>query len=118
MGEVRATLGIWAADGSHVENVDMHVDTGASYSQLPDKTLRDLGWIPTFADVPADLADGTQSTVALGEVRIRYSGQDITRLFLFGEEGCPKLLGSDTLQGLRLGVDPVNHRLMDLRIYR
>ena len=56
--------------------------------------------------------------MALGEVRIRYNGQDITRLFLFGEDGCPKLLGSDTLQGLRLGVDPVNHRLMDLRIYR
>lgn len=118
MSEVRATLGIWAANGSDLQHMDMRVDTGASYSQLPDKTLRDLGWIPTFTDVPADLADGTQSTVALGEVRIRYNGQDITRLFLFGEEGCPKLLGSDTLQGLRLGVDPVNHRLMDLRIHR
>lgn len=118
MGKVRATLGIWSADGSHVENVDMQVDTGASYSQLPDKTLRDLGWLPAFTDVPADLADGTQSTVALGEVRIRYNEQDITRLFLFGEASCPKLLGSDTLRGLRLGVDPVNHRPMDLRIYR
>ena len=92
MGEVRATLGIWAADSSRVENVDLQVATGASYSQLPDKTLRDLGWIPTFTAVPADLADGTQSTVALGEARI--------------------------LQGLRPGADPVNHRLTDLKIYR
>ncbi|MDE2785067.1 MAG: hypothetical protein OXL37_00235 [Chloroflexota bacterium] len=118
MGEVMATLGIWAADGSRVENVDMQVDTGASFSQLPDETLRDLGWIPTSTDVPADLADGTHSTVALGEVRIRYNGQDITRLFLFGEDGCPKLLGSDTLQGLRLGVDPVNHRLINVISHR
>lgn len=118
MCEVSATLGIWDADGSHLESVDMLVDTGASYSQLPGGMLRGLGWVPTFPGVPADLADGTQTTVALGEVRIRYNGQDITRLFLFGEDNCPKLLGSDTLQGLRLGVDPVNHRLVDVMIHR
>ncbi len=118
MGEVIATLGIWAADGSHLESIDLRVDTGASFSQLPGKMLRDLCWIPTVPDVPADLADGTPTMVELGEVRIRYSGQDLTRLFVFGEDNSPKLLGSDTLQGLRLGVDPVNHRLINVTSYR
>lgn len=118
MGEVRTMLGIWAADGSELQHIDMRVDTGASYSQLPGKLLRDLGWVPTFPRLLADLADGTQTTVELGEVRIHYNGADLTRLFVFGEDNCPKLLGSDTLQGLRLGVDPVNHRLINVAVYR
>lgn len=118
MGEVFATLGIWAADGSRIENVNMRVDTGASFSQLPGKTLRDLGWSPTLPRLLADLADGTQTTVELGEVRVRYAEESLTRLFVFGEEDCPKLLGSDTLQGLRMGVDPVNHRLINVVAYR
>ena len=118
MGEVIARLGIWAADGSDLHHIDMRVDTGASYSQLPGKLLRDLGWGPTLPRFRADLADGTQTTVELGEVRIHYNGDDLTRLFVFGEDNCPKLLGSDTLQGLRLGVDPVNHRLVNVITYR
>ena len=118
MGDVEATLGIWAADGSHVQHIEMRVDTGASYSQLPSKTLRDLGWIPTLPPIRADLADGTQTTVELGEVRIRYNEEDLTRLFIFGESDCPKLLGSDTLQGLRMAVDPVNHRLISVIPFR
>ncbi len=118
MGEVVASLGIWAADGSRIENIDMRVDTGASYSQLPTDTLRDLGWVPNLAPRPADLADGTQTLVELGEVKIRYNDEDLVRVFVFGEEKCPKLLGSDTLQGLGMGVDPVNHRLMNVVSHR
>ncbi len=33
MGEVIATLGIWDADGSRIENVDMRVDIGTDESQ-------------------------------------------------------------------------------------
>ena len=118
MGEVIATLGIWAADGSHVRDIEMRVDTGASYSQLPGDLLRDMGWVPTLPGRPAGLADGTQTTVDLGEVRIRYGDTNLTRLFVFGEGNCPKLMGSDTLQGLGMGVDPVNHRLIDVIAYR
>ena len=118
MGEVVATLGIWAADGSDLQHVRMKVDTGASFSQLPGETLRALGWVPNLGPRPAGLADGTQTTVELGEVRIRYDDEDLTRIFVFGEERCPKLLGSDTLQGLGMGVDPVHHRLINVMQYR
>ena len=118
MGQVIAALGIWAADGSDVQPIDMRVDTGASYSQLPGETLRQLGWVANLAPRPADLADGTQTMVELGEVKIRYNDEDLVRVFVFGEEGCPKLLGSDTLQGLGLGVDPVNHRLINVISHR
>lgn len=113
-----ATLGIWAADGSHVENVDMQVDTGASYSQLPGDTLRNLGWVPNLPPRPAGLADGTVTMVEMGQVRIQYDDVDLVRVFVFGEGNCPKLLGSDTLQGLGVGVDPINHRLINVISYR
>ena len=112
MGEVRAQIGIWASDGAYVRPLRMIVDTGAAYSQLPAATLEEMGWAPTQPPRPARLADGTATTVELGEVKIRYNGEDLTRLFIFGEEGCSPLLGSDTLQGMGMGVDPVNHRLV------
>ena len=118
MGEVVATLGIWAADGSNLQHIEMQVDAGTSYSQLPGDTLRDLGWVPNLPPRPAALADGTRTTVDMGEVKIRYNDVDLVRLFVFGEGDCPKLLGSDTLQGLGMGVDPVNHRLINVVAYR
>ena len=118
MGEVVAKLGIWAADGSDLQHIDMRVDTGASYSQLPGDTLRDLGWTPNLPPRPADLADGTVTMVEMGEVRIRYDDVNLVRVFVFGEGNCPKLLGSDTLQGLGMGVDPVNHRLINVISHR
>lgn len=118
MGEVYVTLGVWTADGSYLRNLRMRADTGASYSQLPAGLLRELGWMPTQAPRRAGLADGTATTVELGEVKIRYNEEDLTRLFVFGEESCPRLLGSDTLQGLGMGVDPVHHRLMPAMAYR
>ena len=118
MGEVKAMLGIWTADGSDLRHIEMQVDTGASYSQLPGDTLRDLGWVPNLPPRPAGLADGTLTMVEMGEVKIRYEDIDLVRLFVFGEGQCPKLLGSDTLQGLGMGVDPVNHRLINVTSYR
>ena len=118
MGEVIATLGIWAADGSDLQHIEMRVDTGASYSQLPGGTLRDLGWVPNLPPRAAGLADGTLTTVEMGEVQIRYDDVDLVRVFVFGEERCPKLLGSDALQGLGMGVDPVNHQLINVVAYR
>ena len=56
--------------------------------------------------------------VEMGEVKIQYNDYVLSRIFIFGENGCAKLLGSDTLQGLGMGVDPVNHRLISVVAYR
>ena len=52
MGEVNATVGIWASDGAYLRNLRLKVDTGAAYSQLPAATLHDLGWAPTQPPPP------------------------------------------------------------------
>ncbi len=118
MGDIFAKLGIWSADGSNLRDVDMRVDTGASYSQLPGDMFVELGWTPSLPPRYADLADGTQTMVELGEVKIQYNEDALSRIFIFSESGCPELLGSDTLQGLGMGVDPVNHRLINVVAHR
>ena len=115
MGEVRAIPGVWSADGSTRHDVGMPVDTGASYSQLPGDILADLGWAP---NLPPRYADGARTTVESGEVKIRYNDYALSRIFTFSKSGCPKLSGSDTLQGLGMGVDSVNHRLTSVVAYR
>ena len=118
MGDVYATLGIWAANGSHLENTELLVDTGSSFSQLPRKVLRELGWTPTIAPQRTPLADGSATMLDLGEVKIRYDGKALMRRFVFGEDDCLPLLGSDTLPGFGLGVDPVHHRLINVVAHR
>ena len=112
MGDVYDTFAILASDGSYLRNLRMKADTGAAYSQLPAILLRDLGWEPTEPPCQFVLADGSKGTVAMGEVRIRYNERVLTRLFMFGEDECLPLIGSDTLQGFGLAVDPVNYTLI------
>ena len=112
MGQVVATLGIWAADGSTTLGVPMTVDTGATYCQIPGNILRALGWEPTEGESPYILADGSERTAGIGRVRIRFGETDSDEYFLFGEGSGIYLMGVEALQNLSLGVDPVNHRLI------
>ncbi len=112
MGEVRTTLGIWAADGSALLNVPMIADTGATYCQVPASILRALGWEPTEGERPFTLADGSESSAGMGRVKVRFGDTDSEEYFLFGRASGIYLLGVETLQNLSLGVDPVNHRLI------
>ena len=43
---------------------------------------------------------------------MRVDGRAVIRIVVFGDEGTEPLLGADTLEGLRLGVDPVGLRLI------
>ena len=118
MGDVYATLGVWAADGSYLRNLRMKADTGAAYSQLPAVLLHEMGWEPTQAPRHSVLADGSETAVELGEVRIQYNDENLTRLFVFGDDDCLPLLGSDTMQGFGLGVDTVQHTMIDVVAHR
>ena len=44
------------------------------------------------------------------------NGRTVTTPVLFGSDGVEPLLGAYTLEGLQLAVDPVNARLIPLRL--
>ena len=116
MGEVNVALGVWSANDSAILHLQVKVDTGSTYCQLPENVLRTLGWEPDVEPRRYLLADGSRGSARIGMVKIRLGDVDSMEWFVFGESNLIHLLGVETLQRLSLGVDPVNHRLMHISL--
>ncbi len=100
--------------GDRFERVEGLVDTGATYSSLPASTLRRLGIEPTET-VEFELADGRVIERLLGDARARVEGKEVITIVIFGDETDSPLLGSYTLEGVRLAVDSYGKRLIPVR---
>ena len=111
MGTFRVTIEVGDPAGASYREVSMLVDSGASYSQVPDSILRALGVAPhtrrTF-----QLADGRQVERDVGQTWIRHNGLEQMTLVVFGTEDSEAVLGAVTLEELGLAVDPLNGRLI------
>ena len=110
MGIFRYHIEIAASPAGPFEEVEALVDTGASYTLLPRPLLQQLGVEPTERQ-PFTLADGRGVEYDLGEVRVRIDGRSRFTVCIFGEAGAEPLLGSYTLEGFGLTVDPLNESL-------
>ena len=106
----RHPIEVMAADGGRSVTVDALVDTGSTYTCLPASLLRGLGIIPTER-IRTELADGRIVADDVSEARVRVAGIEVTTIVVFAGEGAPALLGSYTLAGALLAVDPVGQRL-------
>ncbi len=88
------------------------VDTGAELSWFPRDVLQALGIEPVkiwhFRQ-----ADGTVLSRWTGGVCLHLAGVRTLDEVVFGEPGDLMLLGSRSLEGLNLRVDPVSKRLVD-----
>jgi len=88
------------------------VDTGAALSWFPGHVIEALGARPSkiwhFRQT-----DGTVLARWTAEVRIHASGTSTTDEVVIGEPNDLVLLGSRSLEGLNLRVDPVSMRLVD-----
>ncbi len=93
--------------------VEAVADTGATYTLVPSALLRELGVVP-HRRIPVLLADGRRREWDLGRAWVRVNGQAEPSLVIFGDEGQDPILGAYTLEGLRLAVDPVNRRLIEV----
>lgn len=101
-------------NGDSFEWVEGLVDTGATYSCLPASTLRRLGVEPAEI-VEFELADGSVIERPLGDGRARVEGREVITAFIFGDETDSPLLGSYTLERVRLAVDSYGRRLIPVR---
>ena len=111
MGTFRVTIEVGDPAGASYREVSALVDTGASYSQIPDSILRALGVVPdsrrTFR-----VADGREVERDVGETRVRLNGSSRMTVIVFGAEDSEAVLGAVTLEELGLAVDPLNRRLI------
>lgn len=100
------------SNGKKVLKRKVLVDSGATYSVIPEKELKKLGIKPdrkqTFI-----LANGQEIEKPVGEARFIYDKFKNTAPVVFGDEDV-YLLGSTTLEAMGLILDPINRKLEQL----
>lgn len=90
--------------------VDLLVDTGATYTLLPPGVVARLE-LSTPYERWAMLASGERVVYRIGEVRVRLGDEERTTVFFAGSPGARALLGAVTLEEFGLAADPVRQRL-------
>jgi predicted aspartyl protease len=88
------------------------VDTGAELSWFPAEFLASLG-VERRKTWHFRQADGTVLARRSGSVSVYLAGIWTVDEVVFGEPGDLILLGSRTLEGFNLRIDPVSKRLVD-----
>ena len=111
MGTFQVELEIGDPQGQHFEPVDALVDSGATYTTLPESILRKLGVVP-LSNANFVLADGSRMERGIGQTWMRLEGEEFIVPVVFGPEATQPLLGAVTLEIFRLGIDPVRQRLI------
>ena len=86
------------------------IDSGATYSVVPEKVLEKLG-IKPLREEELILADGKVVTRKVGNAIYEYQGIESAAPVLFGEPGDVDLLGVFTLEALGLSLDPLKRQL-------
>ncbi|MBS7637389.1 aspartyl protease family protein [Candidatus Bathyarchaeota archaeon] len=106
---VRAT--VWNPHNpSRKADVELLVDTGATYTVLPEEMLKKLD-IPSIRLVRLRLADGRVLERPLGEAGIETDGFRATATPVVFGVGETSLLGSVTMEQLGVAPDPIEKRL-------
>jgi predicted aspartyl protease len=91
------------------------VDSGASYTLLPEKIWKALKLRP-IRKVTFTLADGTTIKRKISEVRIEYKGLYGTTPVILGEEKDEALFGIFTLETLGLVLNPFTRELVPMKM--
>ena len=111
MGVFKVKAKIWNPfNPQNKVEVNLIVDTDATYTVIPSKLLRKLNVKPT-RKITVRLADNRVSIKPLGEIGIEIQGYKATATpVIFGEENI-YLLGSVTMEQLSLTPDPIHKKL-------
>ena len=113
MGTSTTAIEIGDPDGRRWRQVDVLVDSGATFTMLPRSLLEDFDVRPKDK-VPFELADGRSVELDIGETSVRIGRRVRTTLVIFADNGVQPLLGAYTLEAFLLAVDPVNRRLVPI----
>ena len=96
------------------ETVDALVDTGSTYTWIPRQLLERLDVRPQFQR-EFETADGRIVQRNMAVTMVRWDGETMPTLMVFGGDTDAVLLGAYTLEGFALAPDLVNRRLVRVR---
>jgi len=97
------------------DTLDFLVDSGATYTLLPQSTWRKLGLKPK-RKMSFVLADGTRIERGISECHIEMPQGDGTTPVILGAKGDEPLLGAVTLEILGLMLNPFQRTLEPMRM--
>ena len=111
MGTFREDIYVSGGNGGPGIQVNVVVDTGATFTVLPTSLVRERLGIRARREDVFTLADGSRRRLPVGDAQIAVGGRQAFSPMVFGAEG-RYLLGATTLQSLGLIADTTNHRLV------
>lgn len=111
MGPFTVPLGVADLQGQQFIEVECLVDTGATYTSIPEDVLERLG-VEVREIRQFELADDRVVDYPVGYATMRVEDREVIALVVFGPLGTAPLLGATTLETAGLGVDPINQRLI------
>ena len=112
MGVFYYNIGVNDGNGGKTHWVDALVDTGASFTMMPESFLRnEVGINPMGDPQKFTLADGSHCWYPIGEVRVVINDRGLTNQVIFGPPG-RYALGAITMQNFGLIADTTHHDLI------
>ncbi len=112
MGDFRVAIRIARGQGERFETLQALVDTGSTFTWIPQDVLERLGVRPD-REWPFELADGREQRYPVAWLQIRVEDRhEQPTIVVFGPPGAEPILGVVTLEEYLLAVDPVHHRLI------
>jgi predicted aspartyl protease len=88
------------------------VDTGSEYTWITGSTLEKIGIAREKKDLEFVMANGQRITRSVGFAIIKFDKYFTVDEVVFAEKGDLLLLGTRTLEGLSLAVDPRQKKLV------
>lgn len=112
MGTFTTKLRVWNADHPEgAEELDVLVDTGASFSWISKSRLERLGVTATY-QMPFRTIDGRVLDRDMAVVYIASDGRSVPDLVVMAEEGESEVMGAHSIEGLGMAADPVQKKLV------
>ncbi|MCY4653573.1 MAG: retroviral-like aspartic protease family protein [Dehalococcoidia bacterium] len=114
MGTFSVSIQVGDVQGMEFEELTALVDTGATTTVIPASILHRLGVTPA-ARRTFEYASGEEVELDMAEIKVRVEGRETGTWAVFGNDNTGALLGAYTLEGVFLGVDPYNRRLIPVQ---
>ena len=113
MGTFTVPLEVAALQGTQFIEVESLVDTGATYTSIPEDVLRRLV-IEERKTRPFKLVDDRVVEYSVGYATMRVDNREVIAPIVFGSPCTAPLMGATTLETASLGVDAINQRLIPI----
>lgn len=114
MGAFFQSVTLFGPERRTLEQFDALVDTGATYSLIPEDRLSACGLTATDS-MEFTTADSRTITLPIGQAEIGVEGRSTITWVIFAVTGTVPLLGAYALEGLQFAADPCNRRLVPMQ---